>query len=153
MSACRYCRPMTATGSSVACSTRAATFRLQQSHFSTGDQQALRRMTNNSAGIVLLTGPTGSGKTSTLYALLAELNTVDFNIMTIEDPVEYVLPGISQVQVNEKQGLSFADTLRSILRQDPDVVLVGEIRDGENGAHRRASGADRPSRPVHPAYQ
>lgn len=106
-------------------------FSLQQSHFSTGDQQALRRMTNNSAGIVLLTGPTGSGKTSTLYALLAELNTVDFNIMTIEDPVEYVLPGISQVQVNEKQGLSFADTLRSILRQDPDVVLVGEIRDGE----------------------
>ena len=78
-------------------------FSLQQSHFSTGDQQALRRMTNNSAGIVLLTGPTGSGKTSTLYALLAELNTVDFNIMTIEDPVEYVLPGISQIQVNEKQ--------------------------------------------------
>jgi len=106
-------------------------FSLQQSHFSTGDQQALRRMTNNSAGIVLLTGPTGSGKTSTLYALLAELNTVDFNIMTIEDPVEYVLPGISQIQVNEKQGLSFADTLRSILRQDPDIVLVGEIRDGE----------------------
>lgn len=88
-------------------------------------------MTSNSAGIVLLTGPTGSGKTSTLYALLAELNAVDVNIMTIEDPVEYVLPGISQVQVNEKQGLSFADTLRSILRQDPDIVLVGEIRDGE----------------------
>ena len=106
-------------------------FSLQQSRFSTGEQQALRRMTNNSAGIVLLTGPTGSGKTSTLYALLAELNMVDFNIMTIEDPVEYVLPGISQVQVNEKQGLSFADALRSILRQDPDIVLVGEIRDGE----------------------
>jgi type IV pilus assembly protein PilB len=106
-------------------------FSLQHSHFSTADQQVLRRMTNNSAGIVLLTGPTGSGKTSTLYALLTELNTVDFNIMTIEDPVEYVLPGISQVQVNEKQGLSFADTLRSILRQDPDIVLVGEIRDGE----------------------
>ena len=106
-------------------------FSLQQSHFSTGDQQALRRMTNNSAGIVLLSGPTGSGKTSTLYALLAELNTVDFNIMTIEDPVEYVLPGISQIQVNEKQGLSFADALRSILRQDPDIVLIGEIRDGE----------------------
>lgn len=106
-------------------------FSLQQSRFSTTDQQTLRRMTNNSAGIVLLTGPTGSGKTSTLYALLAELNAVDVNIMTIEDPVEYVLPGISQVQVNEKQGLSFADTLRSILRQDPDIVLVGEIRDGE----------------------
>jgi type IV pilus assembly protein PilB len=106
-------------------------FSLQQSRFSTADQQALRRLTSHSAGIVLLTGPTGSGKTSTLYALLAELNSVDVNIMTIEDPVEYVLPGISQVQVNERQGLSFADTLRSILRQDPDIVLVGEIRDAE----------------------
>ena len=106
-------------------------FSLQQSRFSIADQQALRRLTGQSAGIVLLTGPTGSGKTSTLYALLSELNGVDVNIMTIEDPVEYVLPGISQVQVNEKQGLSFADTLRSILRQDPDVVLVGEIRDEE----------------------
>jgi type IV pilus assembly protein PilB len=106
-------------------------FSLQQSRFSTADQHALHRLIGQSAGIVLLTGPTGSGKTSTLYALLAELNCVDVNIMTIEDPVEYVLPGISQVQVNEKQGLSFADTLRSILRQDPDVVLVGEIRDEE----------------------
>ncbi len=106
-------------------------FSLQQSRFSPTDQQTLRRMTNHSAGIVLLTGPTGSGKTSTLYALLTSLNSVEANIMTIEDPVEYVLPGISQVQVNEKQGLSFADTLRSILRQDPDIVLVGEIRDGE----------------------
>ncbi|MBK6909041.1 MAG: type II/IV secretion system protein [Rhodocyclaceae bacterium] len=106
-------------------------FSLQQSRFSLSDQQALRRLTAHSAGIVLLTGPTGSGKTSTLYALLAELNSVDVNIMTIEDPVEYVLPGISQVQVNERQGLSFADTLRAILRQDPDIVLVGEIRDEE----------------------
>ena len=106
-------------------------FSLQQSRFSTADQQALRRLTSHSAGIVLLTGPTGSGKTSTLYALLSELNSVDVNIMTIEDPVEYVLPGISQVQVNERQGLSFGDTLRSILRQDPDIVLVGEIRDEE----------------------
>jgi len=106
-------------------------FSLHQSRFSIADQQALHRLIGQSAGIVLLTGPTGSGKTSTLYALLAELNSVDVNIMTIEDPVEYVLPGISQVQVNEKQGLSFADTLRSILRQDPDVVLVGEIRDEE----------------------
>lgn len=106
-------------------------FSLQQSHFSAADQLALRRFTSHSAGIVLLTGPTGSGKTSTLYALLAELNSVDVNIMTIENPVEYVLPGISQVQVNDRQGLSFADTLRSILRQDPDIVLIGEIRDGE----------------------
>ncbi|MBA4382426.1 MAG: type II/IV secretion system protein, partial [Sideroxydans sp.] len=106
-------------------------FSLQQSRFSLADQQALRHLTSHSAGILLLTGPTGSGKTSTLYALLSELNSVDVNIMTIEDPVEYVLPGISQVQVNERQGLSFADTLRSILRQDPDIVLVGEIRDEE----------------------
>jgi type II secretory ATPase GspE/PulE/Tfp pilus assembly ATPase PilB-like protein len=106
-------------------------FSLQQSRFSLADQQALRRLTSHAAGIVLLTGPTGSGKTSTLYALLSELNSVDVNIMTIEDPVEYVLPGISQVQVNERQGLSFADTLRSILRQDPDIVVVGEIRDAE----------------------
>lgn len=106
-------------------------FSLQHSRFSIADQQALHRLTGQAAGIVLLTGPTGSGKTSTLYALLSELNTADVNVMTLEDPVEYVLPGISQVQVNEKQGLSFADTLRSILRQDPDVVLVGEIRDEE----------------------
>jgi len=106
-------------------------FSLQHSRFSIADQQALRHLTSHSAGIVLLTGPTGSGKTSTLYALLSELNSVDVNIMTIEDPVEYVLPGISQVQVNERQGLSFSDTLRAILRQDPDIVLVGEIRDEE----------------------
>lgn len=107
------------------------TFSLQQCHFTADAQQTLRRITNNTAGIVLLTGPTGSGKTSTLYALLAELNAADINIMTIEDPVEYVLPGISQVQVNEKQGMTFAESLRAILRQDPDIVLVGEIRDGE----------------------
>ena len=106
-------------------------FSLRSSGFAPGDEQALRKMVANSAGMVLLTGPTGSGKTSTLYALLASLNQVDVNIMTIEDPVEYVLPGVSQVQVNAKQGLSFADTLRSILRQDPDIVLVGEIRDSE----------------------
>lgn len=107
------------------------TFSLKQSGFAPSDAQALRRMVNNNAGIVLLTGPTGSGKTSTLYALLASLNRVDINIVTIEDPVEYVLPGISQVQVNSKHGLSFADTLRAILRQDPDVILIGEIRDSE----------------------
>ena len=106
-------------------------FSLKNSGFAPGDEQALRKMVTNSAGMVLMTGPTGSGKTSTLYALLASLNQVDVNIMTIEDPVEYVLPGVSQVQVNAKQGLSFADTLRSILRQDPDIVLIGEIRDSE----------------------
>jgi len=83
------------------------------------------------AGMVLVTGPTGSGKTTTLYASLAELNTSDRKIITVEDPVEYRLPGITQVQVNEKIDLSFARVLRSTLRQDPDVILVGEIRDEE----------------------
>jgi len=83
------------------------------------------------AGMVLVTGPTGSGKTTTLYAALAELNTPDRKIITVEDPVEYRLAGITQVQVNEKIDLTFARVLRSTLRQDPDVILVGEIRDEE----------------------
>ncbi len=82
-------------------------------------------------GIVLVTGPTGSGKTTTLYAGLSQINQPGRNIMTIEDPVEYVLPGIGQTQVNQKVGMTFAAGLRAILRQDPDVVMVGEIRDAE----------------------
>lgn len=82
-------------------------------------------------GIILATGPTGSGKSTTLYTLLNELNTLDKNIITVEDPVEYVMEGISQVNVNTKAGLTFASGLRSILRQDPDIVMVGEIRDNE----------------------
>ena len=82
-------------------------------------------------GIVLLTGPTGSGKTTTLYACLEKLDSNERNIITIEDPVEYQLEGLGQVQVNEKIGLTFASGLRSILRQDPDVIMVGEIRDAE----------------------
>jgi general secretion pathway protein E len=82
-------------------------------------------------GIILVTGPTGSGKTSTLYACLAKINRPDLNILTIEDPVEYQLKGIGQVQANPKIGLTFASGLRSFLRQDPDVIMVGEIRDRE----------------------
>ncbi|MCC3861761.1 GspE/PulE family protein [Pseudemcibacter aquimaris] len=82
-------------------------------------------------GIVLVTGPTGSGKTTTLYASIALLNDQTRNIMTVEDPVEYAVPGISQTQVNSKVGMTFASGLRSILRQDPDIVMVGEIRDME----------------------
>src|SRR5919106_1550406 len=82
-------------------------------------------------GAVLVTGPTGSGKSTTLYAALEQINEVDRNIITIEDPVEYRLPGINQINVNRKAGLTFANGLRSILRADPDVIMVGEIRDAE----------------------
>ncbi|QSZ26534.1 type II/IV secretion system protein [Aceticella autotrophica] len=82
-------------------------------------------------GIILLTGPTGSGKTTTLYAMLKELNKPNINIITVEDPVEYSLEGVNQVQVNEKAGLTFATALRSILRQDPNIIMIGEIRDRE----------------------
>ncbi|MCC7351856.1 MAG: Flp pilus assembly complex ATPase component TadA [Phycisphaerales bacterium] len=82
-------------------------------------------------GIVLVTGPTGSGKSTTLYSCLQEINSDDINICTIEDPVEYALGGINQFQVNEKAGFTFASALRSLLRQDPDVIMVGEIRDAE----------------------
>jgi general secretion pathway protein E len=82
-------------------------------------------------GIVLVTGPTGSGKTTTLYSILKKLNTSERNVMTLEDPIEYNLPGISQSQVNVKKGVTFATGLRHILRQDPDVIMVGEIRDEE----------------------
>ena len=87
--------------------------------------------TKKSNGIILISGPTGSGKTTTLYATLKLLNKPDVNIMTIEDPVEYTLNGISQVQVKENIGLTFAASLRSFLRQDPDIIMIGEIRDKE----------------------
>jgi type IV pilus assembly protein PilB len=90
-------------------------------------EQGFRR----SHGAVLVTGPTGSGKTTTLYAALNAVNSVDRNIITIEDPVEYQLPGVNQLQVNLKAGLTFATGLRSVLRADPDVIMVGEIRDSE----------------------
>ncbi len=93
--------------------------------------QRFNELLKRTAGMILVTGPTGSGKTTTLYAALAELNTVDRKILTVEDPVEYRLAGINQVQVNEKIDLSFARVLRSTLRQDPDVLLIGEIRDQE----------------------
>ncbi|NLE67430.1 MAG: Flp pilus assembly complex ATPase component TadA [Lentisphaerae bacterium] len=85
-------------------------------------------------GIILVTGPTGSGKTTTLYSCLQDMNTIDVNIVTTEDPVEYQLPGINQVQMNEDVGLTFSSALRAILRQDPDIVMVGEIRDQETAA-------------------
>jgi type IV pilus assembly protein PilB len=91
----------------------------------------LRELIHCPEGIVLITGPTGSGKTSTLYAALAELVSTGKNIVTIEDPVEYALPGVNQGQTNDKAGFTFAKGLRAVLRQDPDVIMVGEIRDTE----------------------
>ncbi len=92
--------------------------------------KAMRHAIEQPHGIILVTGPTGSGKTTTLYSCLQDLNTPDVNIVTAEDPVEYELPGVNQVHVNEQVGLTFASVLRSVLRQDPDIVLLGEIRDG-----------------------
>src|SRR3546814_16049293 len=89
---------------------------------------ALRRALHVPNGIVLVTGPTGSGKTTTLYAALAALNDGSRTILTVEDPVEYAVEGVGQTQVNTKVGMTFAPGLRAILRQDPDVVMVGEIR-------------------------
>ncbi|MCD6282214.1 Flp pilus assembly complex ATPase component TadA [bacterium] len=95
------------------------------------EMSRVRRMISSPNGVILLTGPTGSGKTTTLYSMISEINKPDINILTVEDPVEYQLEGLNQVNVNKKAGLTFASALRSFLRQDPDVIMVGEIRDKE----------------------
>jgi general secretion pathway protein E len=95
------------------------------------DHKAIEALIHQPYGIMLVTGPTGSGKTTTLYASLTELNTGELNILTVEDPIEYDLPGVAQTQVNLKAEMTFARGLRAMLRQDPDVVMVGEIRDLE----------------------
>jgi type IV pilus assembly protein PilB len=104
---------------------------LGQLGFDAKQLESLRRAMSSSYGLILLTGPTGSGKTTTLYAMLSEMKDATRNILTIEDPVEYKLDGINQVQVKPEIGLSFAGALRSFLRQDPDIMLVGEVRDME----------------------
>ena len=111
---------------------RSQTFlKLDQLGFSDKDRESLNDLLEKSYGIILATGPTGSGKSSTLYASLSKINSNDINIITIEDPVEQRIQGLGQIQVNPKIGLTFAKGLRSILRQDPDVIMVGEIRDLE----------------------
>ena len=106
---------------------------LEKLGLSRHNREIFERMTREPYGMLLVTGPTGSGKTTTLYSALATLDTVKLNIITVEDPVEYQLPRINQVPINAKRGLTFALALRAILRQDPDVILVGEIRDPETG--------------------
>ena len=106
-------------------------YSLDQIGLSTDAQRTIQRYINYSHGVIFVTGLTGSGKTTTLYACLDAINAPELNILTIEDPVEYNLDGISQVQVNTKKGLTFAAGLRSFLRQDPDVMMVGEVRDNE----------------------
>ncbi|MBT3067995.1 GspE/PulE family protein [Rhodoferax sp. U11-2br] len=105
--------------------------RLEVLGFNEATLTALHRLSNEPYGMLLATGPTGSGKTTTLYAAINEINHGHDKIITIEDPVEYQLPGVLQIPVNEKKGLTFARGLRSILRHDPDKIMVGEIRDGE----------------------
>ncbi|MBS1704811.1 MAG: Flp pilus assembly complex ATPase component TadA [Armatimonadetes bacterium] len=104
---------------------------LEEIGFTPSNLQIFRSLIHKPYGLFLVTGPTGSGKTTTLYSALREVQTSANNVMTCEDPVEYELPGIAQSQVNEKVGLTFATQLRAILRQDPDVILVGEVRDSE----------------------
>ena len=105
--------------------------RLDRLGFNPGDLRRFRRAITEPYGMVLVTGPTGSGKTTTLYAAISEVNTQENKMITIEDPVEYQLAGVVQIPVNEKKGLTFARGLRSILRHDPDKIMVGEIRDAE----------------------
>ncbi len=109
------------------------TLRLESLGFDENDLRRFRKSIREPYGMVLVTGPTGSGKTTTLYAALTEINTGEDKFITIEDPVEYQLRGVVQIPVNEKKGLTFARGLRSILRHDPDKIMVGEIRDAETG--------------------
>jgi len=109
----------------------ARVYRLSEIGLDKHNEDILRHFVGYTHGVIFVTGPTGSGKTTTLYAALSEQNTQEKNILTIEDPVEYNLSGISQVQVNTKKGLTFAAGLRSFLRQDPDIMMIGEVRDGE----------------------
>lgn len=112
-------------------SSDASNLNIEDLGFTPRQYEAFKKGISKTQGIVLISGPTGSGKTTTLYGALKTLNKTNTNILTVEDPVEYTLEGINQVQVNEKIGLGFAETLRSFLRQDPDIIMVGEIRDKE----------------------
>jgi type IV pilus assembly protein PilB len=115
-------------------SDKSGDFSLEGLGFSKVNLDRISKAMKKPYGLILATGPTGSGKTTTLYMIIKKLNTPDVSIVTIEDPIEYSLPGVDQIQVNTKTGLLFSTGLRSILRQDPNVVMVGEIRDGETAS-------------------
>jgi general secretion pathway protein E len=104
---------------------------LEQLGFAEANLRRIEELIQRTYGIILVTGPTGSGKSTTLYACLQKLNSIESNIITVEDPVEQRIPGIGQIQVNSKIGLTFGSGLRAILRQDPDIIMIGEIRDLE----------------------
>jgi general secretion pathway protein E len=107
------------------------TFRLAEIGMAPRTLQLFRQLINIDHGMILVTGPTGSGKSTTLYSALGEINSTEQNILTLEDPIEFQLEGVSQTQINEKKGMTFATGLRNVLRQDPDIIMVGEIRDRE----------------------
>lgn len=107
---------------------------ISKQEFAPAALEAFKQGYHASYGLVLVTGPTGSGKSTTLHSALTDINKPEVNIITVEDPVEFRYPGVTQIQVNEKQGLTFAGALRSILRADPDILLVGELRDGETAS-------------------
>lgn len=112
----------------------AAEYSLETLGFSIEDQKKILAAMKRPHGMILATGPTGSGKTTTLYTLIKMLNTKGVSIITIEDPIEYAISGITQIQINQRSGLTFASGLRSILRQDPNIIMVGEIRDAETAS-------------------
>ncbi|HEV8677449.1 MAG TPA: GspE/PulE family protein, partial [Candidatus Paceibacterota bacterium] len=113
---------------------QAEEFTLESLGFSEENKAKIRDAVRKPHGMILATGPTGSGKTTTLYTLLKQLNTKTVSIITIEDPVEYAVEGVSQIQINPRSGLTFGSGLRSILRQDPNIIMVGEIRDSETAS-------------------
>jgi len=112
-------------------SDKAEQFTLENLGFNATDRKKIEDALKKSSGMILATGPTGSGKTTTLYTLIKMLNSKEVSIITIEDPIEYAVEGVEQIQVNPRSGLTFANGLRSILRQDPNIIMVGEIRDTE----------------------
>lgn len=115
-------------------SDKAASFTLEMLGFSVADRQKILAAIKRPHGMILSTGPTGSGKTTTLYTLIKMLNSPEVSIITIEDPIEYAVEQVEQIQVNARAGLTFANGLRSVLRQDPNIIMVGEIRDAETAS-------------------